>query len=195
MNKNLKTLYVLFLRSSGRLRTTCCNYKVVIVINKLISDYEVKRFQFWIGNWSVWAFSFNNLVQMQNGRSQWLLYRETNPVVHRKDSCSISSHVTNNKNYRSIHRACFNDTALSQVTFSTATWSPWRGDLYGAQVVRRLVCGRSYKVVVEAVVAEFEQLHEQTVLRLIVQVQVLPRSLKTNKHSASVSCSLQETTS
>lgn len=70
---------------------------------------------------------------------------------------------------------------------SAATWSPWRGDLYGAEVVRRLVCGSSYKVVVEAIVAEFEQLHEETVLRLIVQVQVLPRSLKTNREPESAS--------
>lgn len=119
--------------------------------------------------------------------SQWLLYRETNP----QEGLVFCSHVTNNKHTNQVP---LNDTSVSEVTFSAATWSPWRGDLYGAQVVRRLVCGRSYKVVVEAIVAEFEQLHEQTVLRLIVQVQVLPRSLETNKHSASINRSLQETT-
>lgn len=58
------------------------------------------------------------------------------------------------------------------------TRSPGGGDLHGAKVVRRLVCGSSYEVVVEAIVAELEQLHEEAVLGLIVQVEVLPRRLR-----------------
>lgn len=58
------------------------------------------------------------------------------------------------------------------------TWSPAGGDLDGAQVVWRLVRGRADEIEVEAVVSEFQELHEQTMLTFIVQVQVLSRRLQ-----------------
>lgn len=142
-------------------------------------------------NWKLINMSLQ--FQQSNSNAEWN-HSDccTERQIHRKDSCS--AHMWPIINTPINTQSPFKWYISDQVTFSAATWSPWRGDLYGAQVVRRLVCGRSYKVVVEAIVAEFEQLHEQTVLRLIVQVQVLPRSLETNKHSASINRSLQETT-
>lgn len=140
-------------------------------------------------NWKLINMSLQ--FQQSNSNAEWKI---TVIVVQRDRSTGCSAHMWPIINTPINTQSPFKWYISDQVTFSAATWSPWRGDLYGAQVVRRLVCGRSYKVVVEAIVAEFEQLHEQTVLRLIVQVQVLPRSLETNKHSASINRSLQETT-
>lgn len=60
------------------------------------------------------------------------------------------------------------------------TWSPGGGDLNSAEVIRGLVCGRSDEVIVQTVVAELQQLHQQTMLTLIIQVQVLTRRLHTH---------------
>ncbi len=101
-------------------------------------------------------------------------------LLSKRDVTSISIFLSAkpwSESYRNILHSCL----LSQrdsVRLGLQTRSHTEVE---SNKLHSLVRGSSYKVVVEAIVAEFEQLHEQTVLRFIIQVQVLPRSLKTNQ--------------
>lgn len=60
----------------------------------------------------------------------------------------------------------------------SVTWSPAGGDLYCTEIIWGLIGRGADEIKVQAVVGEFEQLHEQAMLTFIIQVQILSWSLE-----------------